>query len=178
MRETDDTLTEIIASITAQHAQEKHGCIIIHGGIGTGKTRLAERLAATLRGRKITVGGIISPRILSDGETIGYRARDIDTGAERLFATLNPPGIPIGKFYLSEDALAFALTVIERASATAQVVLLDEVGRLELAGKGHAIALRTLLQSEAIPVLFVRTAFVDKVARAFGIIDHASFPVD
>ena len=178
MRETDNTLTEIIASITAQHAQEKHGCIIIHGGIGTGKTRLAERLAVTLRGRKIKVGGIISPRILSGGETIGYRARDIDTGAERPFATLNPPGIPIGKFYLSEDALAFALTVIESASATAQVVLLDEVGRLELAGKGHAISLRSLLQSEAIPVLFVRTAFVDKVARAFGIIDHASFPVD
>lgn len=174
MHETDNTVTEIIAEITAQHGRR---CIIIHGAIGAGKTRLAERLAATLEECKIRVGGIISPRIVDGVETIGYRVRNIETGEERPFASLDPPGIPIGKFYLSEDALLFARAAIERAATIDEVVFLDEVGRLEIAGQGHAPALRALLQSEAIPVLFVRTTFVKHIIERFGIVDYVSFPV-
>jgi|AntAceMinimDraft_8_1070364.scaffolds.fasta_scaffold01364_11 nucleoside-triphosphatase THEP1 len=177
MYETDNTLTRIIATITTQHEQYKRRCIIIHGQIGAGKTHLAQDLAAALDKNKIRVGGIISPRILDSVETIGYRVRDIETGEERSLAALNPPGIRIGKFYLSEDGLFFARAAIEHAATTAQVVFLDEVGRLELAGQGHAPALWALLRSEAIPVLFVRTTFVEHIIERFGIVDHASFPV-
>ena len=178
MDEMKNTVSSVIAVITEQIAQHKHRCIVIHGQIGAGKTRLAQRLTAALEEYKIRVGGIISPRTLNGVETIGYRVRDIETGEEQSFATLSPPGIRIGKFYLSEDALFFARATVERAAATAQVVFLDEVGRLELAGKGHAIALRTLLQSEAIPILFVRTAFVEHIIERFGIVDYVSLPID
>jgi len=174
----NESLTQVIAEITEQITQHKHRCIVIHGQIGAGKTRLAQRLAAALKERELRVGGIISPRILNGRNTIGYQVHDIETGEERLFAKLDPPGIPIGKFYLLEDAVDFAHTAIARTAKTSQVVFLDEVGRLELAGKGHAIALRTLLQSNTIPVLFVRTAFVEKITEAFGIIDYLSLPVD
>ncbi|MEA3238257.1 MAG: nucleoside-triphosphatase [Candidatus Bipolaricaulota bacterium] len=174
----NERLTQVIAEITEQITQHKHRCIVIHGQIGAGKTRLAQRLAAALEKHKIRVGGIISPRIVDGVETIGYRVRDLDTGEEQSLAALNPPGIPIGKFYLSEDALLFARTAIEHAAATAQVVFLDEVGRLELTGQGHAPALRALLRSEAIHVLFVRTTFVEHIIEKFGIGDHASFSVE
>jgi nucleoside-triphosphatase THEP1 len=171
MRTSDDTMARIIDAITA-----RRGCVIVHGGIGAGKTRRAERLVTELRERGVAVGGIISPRILDGDDTIGYRARDIETGEERLLAGVDPPGVRVGMFYLSEQALAFARTAIERASGTKRVVLLDEVGRLELEDKGHAQALRTLLRSGAVPVLFVRSKFVEAVVEEFAIVDYVSFP--
>ncbi len=178
MDESEDTLAKVTMAISEQLGQHKHGCIIIHGAIGEGKTRFGERLVIALRESNIKVGGIISPRILSGNDTIGYRVRDIDTGGERLLATMNPPGVRVGKFYLLQNALDFVRKAIESAAVAAQVVLLDEVGRLELDDKGHATALRALLRSETIPVLFVRSKFVQRVIQKFSILDHAEFPVD
>ena len=176
MDETNNHTDPVLAAIIEQVEQHNQRCIMIQGEIGAGKTRLAERLVTKLRKRGLKVGGIISPRILDGEDTIGYRVLDIETGQERSFAKLDPPGIPIGKFYLSEDAIAFARAAIESAIATDQIVFLDEVGRLELDDKGHADALRTLLRSGAIPVLFVRTKFVEAVVEKFAIADYTSFP--
>ena len=176
MDETKNYAAPVLAAIIEQVEHHKQRCIIIQGEIGAGKTRLAERLVTKLRKRGLKVGGIISPRILDGEDTIGYRVLDIETGKEVPFATLNPPGVSIGKFYLSEDAIAFARAAIESAIATDQIVFLDEVGRLELDGKGHADALRMLLRSGAIPVLLVRTKFVEAVVEKFAIADHLSFP--
>ena len=176
MDEQERSVYAIAAAASMKIDLHEGGCIIVHGGIGAGKTRTAEKLVTELERRGITVGGIVSPRILEGTDTVGYRARDIETGRERLLATIDPPGIRVGMFYLSEEALSFARAAIERAVATKQVVLLDEVGRLELAGQGHAPALRLLLQSNAVPVLFVRSKFVDAVVEEFAIADHLSFP--
>jgi len=178
MDKMDNHTDPVLAAIIEQIERHKQQCIIIHGEIGAGKTRLAEVLVTELRKRGLRVGGIVSPRILDGKDTVGYQVRDLQTCEERSFAKLDPPGIPIGKFYLSEDALAFAHTAIESAIATDQIVFLDEVGRLELDDKGHADALRTLLRSGAIPVLFMRTTFVEHIIEKFGIGDHASFPVE
>jgi len=175
MNEVENTLSSITALIIELVERRKHGCVIVHGQIGAGKTRLAERLAAALKECGLRVGGIISPRILNGRNTIGYQVHDIETDEERLFAKLDPPGIPIGKFYLLEDAVDFAHTAIARTATTSQVVFLDEVGRLELAGQGHAPALRAVLQSEAISVLFVRTTFVEHIIERFEIVDYVTF---
>ena len=177
MDTSSNTLAQVVDTITELVKNHKHNCVIIQGEIGAGKTRFAERLVIALRQRKFTVGGIISPRILDSDETIGYRVRDITTGEEQLLATVAPPGIRVGKFYLLQDALTFARTAIEQALSTANIGFIDEVGRLELAEKGHAPALRVLLQSDAIPVLFIRTKFIGGIVDKFNIADYAAFPV-
>ena len=141
--------------------------LILSGGIGSGKTRTGEALAADLSRRGVSVGGVLCPRILEKGETVGYRARDLATGEERPFACLAPPGVPVGRFFVPESALAFACAAVERAVA-ARVAIVDEVGRWELAGGGLASAVRALLASPALPVLLVRDPFVNEVAKAFA----------
>jgi len=145
----------------------KESCLILSGKIGVGKTRTAECLAASLKRQGLAVGGILSPRIVQDGETVGYTVRDLATDEERPFAALTPPGVRVGKFFIVEEGLAFACGAIERAAEYAQVVFVDEVGRLELAGGGLASAVRVLLRSAACPILLVRSTFVDVVARTF-----------
>lgn len=161
-----DLLSRLLA-----HLEEKgeRSCVIISGGIGAGKTRTSEQLAAALKGRGFSVGGILSPRIVQDGKTVGYMVCDLASGMQRPFASLEPPGLAVGKFFIAEEGLVVARSAIERAAATAQVVFVDEVGRLELAGGGLASEIRVLLRSKALPVLLVRSSFLDAVVRTFSI---------
>lgn len=178
MPATPRVCDEIISVIIDNLQGDDRTCIIIHGEIGAGKTRLAKQLVAALIERGIKTGGVLSPRILDGDETIGYTIHDLATGEERPFVRLTPPGIPIGKFYLTEDGLALARAAIERATRSTQVVFVDEVGRLECDGKGHAPAVRTLLRSQALPILLVRSAFVERVVETFGIARYELFPVE
>ena len=178
MRRILNTTEDVCLFITAHLQDDDPPCIIVHGEIGAGKTQFASRLVQTLDAHGVMVGGIIAPRIMDHGETIGYRVQNIATGEERPLAGTAPPGVPIGKFYLAENGLAFAEEAIVQAAREAQVVFVDEVGRLELSGMGHARAVRVLLSSRALPVLLVRSAFVDEVIHHFAVKHYLLFPVD
>ncbi len=143
--------------------------VLITGEIGAGKTRTAELIAAELVKRRIPVGGVLSPRIMRGDETVGYTVRDLSTGEERPFAGREPPGVPVGRFFVSEGGLEFARGAITRAARNARVVIIDEVGRLELAGTGLADAVRIALAGHALPVLLVRTDFLAAVREAFSL---------
>jgi nucleoside-triphosphatase THEP1 len=143
--------------------------VILAGTIGAGKTRAAEDLAASLKARGISIGGVLAPRLLRGEETIGYAVRDLLTGEERPYASLEPPGVPIGRFFLREEGLGFARDAIARAGRAAKVVFVDEVGRLELADGGLASAVRDLLSLPVLSVLLVRSDFVEHVAHTFSL---------
>jgi len=105
-----------------------------------------------------------------EGErTVGYVVRDLATGREHPFARLAPPGIPIGRFFIAEPGIEFARAAIEHGARSSQVVFIDEVGRLELAGGGLASAVRTALLGPAVPILLVRTDFLTEVMRTFSL---------
>lgn len=171
-----DLLSCLLAHLTSD--REEKTCIILCGEVGAGKTHSAEYLAAILKKRGFAVGGVLSPRVVQDGETVGYMARDLATGEERPFARVVPPGLPVGRFFIVAEGLIFARSAVEQAIATAQVVFVDEVGRLELAGDGLASAVRALLNSQALPVLLVRSTFVDAVVCTFGIARFEALPIE
>ena len=156
---------------------ESDTCLILSGEIGAGKTSVASHLAAKFDEQGTAVGGVLSPRITKDGATIGYTIRDLMTDEERPFASLDPPGVPVGKFFIAEQGLAFARCAIEQATASTQTVFVDEVGMLELAGNGLAPAVKALLQSQVLPVLLVRSSFVEAVVHAFSITRFREFDV-
>jgi len=152
-------------------------CLILSGEIGAGKTSVASHLAAELDEQRVAVGGILSPRIIEDGATIGYTIRDLMTDEERPFASLDPPGVPVGKFFIAEQGLAFARCAIEQATTSVQTVFVDEVGKLELAGNGLAPAVQALLQSQVLSILLVRSSFVEAVVHTFSITRFREFDV-
>jgi len=158
--------------------QRKKQPILLVGGIGSGKTAAGLRLLSLLRSYGIAVGGILAPRILKGEETVGYSVIDLSTNATHPFAGLEPSDVQIGKFYLSQAGLDLAERVIHNALNERPVVFIDEVGRLELSGGGHAPAIRQLLQSSSVPVLLVRDTLVEQAVRVFDIanpfIFHAS----
>ena len=143
--------------------------MILHGGIGTGKTWTAEAFAQRLAARGATVGGVVCPRIVRDGDTIGYTVRNLADNVEMPFSRSGKGAVSIGRFHILQGALRFAREAIESAADEGRIVFVDELGRLELQGGGHAPAVRYLLASKATAVLLVRTPFVDAVVETFSL---------
>jgi len=98
---------------------------------------------------------------------VGYRVRDLSTGEERSLCLDKPPGIPFRRFFFSPDGLVFANALLEQAAREAEVIVVDEVGPLELSSGGFAPGLRALLCAPAFLVLTVRSSLVDEV-RSWG----------
>ena len=159
-------LDRILAQV---HGQAAIRPVLLVGGIGSGKTSTGLRLLSLLRQSGIAAGGFLAPRVMEGGETVGYSLIDLATNATHPFASLEPSDVPIGRFFVSEKGLATADHTVTKALDDTQVVFIDEVGRLELRGGGHAPAVARLLASDVLPILLVRDELVDEVARAFGI---------
>lgn len=162
----DDLLRRIRAMVAGDEPTRP---ILVVGGIGAGKTSTGLRLLSLLRQSGIRVGGFLAPRILKRDETVGYSIVDLATNASHPFAGLESGGVPIGRFFLSESGLLVAARAVKTALDAADVAFVDEIGRLELAGAGHAPALRRLLASNLLPILLVRDEFVDEAVRAFDV---------
>jgi nucleoside-triphosphatase THEP1 len=160
---------EIVRAVEARLRATPRAAVVLAGGIAAGKTRTAKRVAEHLRDRGVSVGGILAPRRLDGDVTVGYSVVDLETGEERGFAESTPPGRPVGRFFVRPEALRFARAAVHRAAEECDVVFVDEVGRWELDGGGHAESVRELAASGAVAVLLVREAFVDDVIATFGL---------
>ncbi|MGB9861588.1 MAG: nucleoside-triphosphatase [Candidatus Bipolaricaulaceae bacterium] len=147
--------------------EEKRPALIISGPIGAGKTLASLALAAHLKKEGLTIGGVVSPRVIRNGETVGYRVKDLRTGKELLLCAREPfPGaFPFRRFFFSQKALDFANLVLREAAKEAEVIVVDEVGPLELSGRGFALGLWAARESSAFLILTVRPSLLSEVER-------------
>jgi general stress protein 26/nucleoside-triphosphatase THEP1 len=164
----ETTVAAIVDWIQQAMRSDRRRPLILSGGIGAGKTQTALHIVQRLRQAGIRVGGIVAPRVIDRGRTVGYAALDLKSGEDQPFARSAPPGHPVGRFYVLSSALAFASDAIDRGLEE-DVVVLDEVGRWELQGGGHAGSLRRILAADALPLLLVRTTLLAEVVRTFGL---------
>jgi nucleoside-triphosphatase THEP1 len=149
---------------------------IMTGDRDEGKTGNLRFTVYSLQCKMLSVGGIYSPKVMDEGKILGYDVVDVMTG-ER-FSFLRKTGEEedqkIGSYYILADGLEKGLRAIDKAiEAGVEVIVIDEVGRLELQGKGWASALRKVLAIKDINVyLAVRKDFVEEVVQEFGIEDY------
>lgn len=178
VREPAAWIHEAVECIRAQRkAPGPKKPILIVGGIGAGKTTTGFDLVRELRKAQIPIGGVLAPRTMDNTRTVGYSVVDLGTDEPHDFASFIPSRIKIGRFFIAEEGLGFAQRAIITAANRGSVVFVDEVGRLELAGKGHAPPVRHLLGTESVPVLLVRDAFVNEVLKTFGIEERKIFRI-
>lgn len=174
-------LEQVVARIAEHvHAEIDHSPrrpVLVCGGIAAGKTVLIRQLADRLREAGVRVGGVFAPRNIARGRTVGYSLVDLATTVSRPFATSRPPGERVGRFFVSEEGLAFARAALRRAIESCDVVIIDEVGRWELKGGGHADSVREALAAELLTILVVRDTLSDAVVRAFGIRGETRFSI-
>lgn len=99
---------------------------------------------------------------------MGYKVRRVSTGEEHILCAREPPGLACGRFFFRPQALTFANTALREAAQSAEVVVIDEVGPLELAGAGFFPGLQACLAARAFLILSVRPHVASPVAAWVG----------
>jgi nucleoside-triphosphatase THEP1 len=147
--------------------------LLVVGEPRSGKTSWCREYIDGLRKRGCSVGGVLSPPIDKQGQRIGFDVADLLTDKEAPFARLSPlkrfrGGEAVGDYTISRRGISFACGAIERAVENrCDWVVIDEVGPLELAGKGLMPAVESALASPANVLIVVRTSLKEALQRRF-----------
>jgi nucleoside-triphosphatase len=148
--------------------------LLVVGEPRSGKTGWCRRYIDWRRKSGSSVGGILSPAIEKQGQRVGSNALDLLTGQEIPFARLSGHGCfkegeMVGDYTISRDGILFACGAIKRAvESRCDLVVIDEVGPLELRGKGLLPAVELALASPVNVLIVVRSMLKEALQRHFS----------
>lgn len=153
----------------------------LSGEKGSGKTLSALSIVEALRKENLSVSGILAPGLHRDGVREGFDVQDLRTGRRLPLCRTSgiEASVTAGPFVFSDEGLALGLQSLALASVSASdVVVVDEVGPLELEGKGWSPALRALVRGFAGPMIWVvRRGLTEAVAQNYAVTPRAVWEV-
>jgi nucleoside-triphosphatase len=122
--------------------------LLLQGPPGVGKTTVMLRLAAELHEAGIPTGGFVTREVREHGRRRGFVAEEIG-GREALIAHVDwARGPAVGRYRVDVEAFErVALPAMHRAEQRGGVVLVDELGSMELASAAFVSALRGLVDA-------------------------------
>jgi nucleoside-triphosphatase THEP1 len=155
---------------------------IVTGSIRGGKTTFVKKLIELLKSNNIIVGGILSERVMDGSVTIGYDLLNIETGKKTDFLRQNDDfgDGTIGRFTISSDGLGEGRKILSSGIQNKNdLVIIDEVGLLEIQDKGWSACIDELLEKSSNPLLFtVRDSFIDKVINKWNLREVFIFDIN
>lgn len=124
--------------------------ILLEGRPGTGKTTVVRRCTDLLRTR--TVLGFTTEEIREGGTRTGFALETLEDGRRAVLAHVDFPGPPrVGRYGVDLDVMErLALPPLRRAVADPvqeALVVIDELGRMELAYSAFQDAVRQVFDS-------------------------------
>lgn len=149
--------------------------IILTGTCRSGKSTLLFALLRSLRRELLKVAGIIADGLWENGMRSGFNLLDLKSGVFTPLCRRSADGESRGStpFVFFQEGMAAgekALSIMNCSSA--DVVIVDEVGPLEIRGEGWAPYLPPLLALEGPAHLWVvRHTCLEKVQRKWGLED-------
>jgi nucleoside-triphosphatase THEP1 len=150
--------------------------IIITGAVDSGKTSMLYSLCSRLDLAGYSFGGMIQVPALPGKPKREYVWSDQASGETRLLMSEDeqPGMIRFGRFWFDEQTFAWARERMAAASSAVDYLTFDEIGPLELEGKGLDGMLRTMLASFGGTIIaVVRRPLLEHVCVRYGLhIDH------
>jgi len=121
----------------------------ITGRPGIGKTTVLLKVIEGLKTEGFSVGGMISREVRRSGSRIGFEVLDIVSGRKGWLAHVKQPvGPKIGKYRVNlNDLNSVGVKAILEALEKADVIVIDEIGPMELYSKEFVDAVKEALES-------------------------------
>ena len=121
-----------------QTEKEAKRLIFITGLPRTGKSTVLLRVAEMLRARGYKLGGMTSQEIREEGIRVGFEVCDYASGRKGWLAHVRQPEGPrVGKYRVNlHDLDSVGVAAIMNALRDADIVLIDEIGPMELFSEG------------------------------------------
>ena len=152
--------------------------IIVTGEKGEGKTTFLQKIVDTLKSENISVSGFTAPASIINGRRNTYSIMDIETGKlKKLCSREKSPGfIQIGSFWFDPMVINYGNTILEKAK---NVIIIDEIGPMELEGKVWHKGLTKLLKSKYhIIILSIRISLIKDVLNHYSLKNCSIFSVN
>ena len=155
--------------------------VVVTGPTGGGKTEAVIAVADRLRREDVQVAGFVQPGDFVDGRKAGFRLRDLVSGEEAPLATLGERGDgQYGtRFRFSEEGFRLSRKALARV-VSASVLIIDEIGPIELRGLGHMPVVRKALVEPTLDgaVIVIRRSLVPSFLADLEATDAAVIDVE
>ncbi len=127
---------------------------IIRGRPGSGKSMTVGIIRQELKRRGIKVGGISTPELRERGVRKGFIVEDLLTGNRSLFAsTLFNEGPKVSKYSVKvEEFERIAIPALNKAMKECSVIIIDEIGKMELFSKLFVDLIKQIWSSDIIAI--------------------------
>lgn len=167
-------ITRVERRLNEVRSEQEEGrkVYLVTGAVGEGKTAWLVKLTGLLKERRICTGGILALRIMEEGKTTGYDITDIRTGERTPFLRQTGDAtMGVERFSMDEAGLKAGHRALDpSANRDMDVVVIDEVGPLELNGQGWSERISGLIsETRAMLILAVRKNLTEAVIQKFGI---------
>jgi nucleoside-triphosphatase len=135
-----------------------------------GKTSSAAHLVQMARAEGFTVAGILQPSLYDNGELLGFDVLDLQSQKRIPLTRRNKDKRTTGSFNFIADGLKLGnATLSSEATKSADLVIVDEFGPLELKGHGWRRNIDSLLSSSnAILLIIVRQGLKDTFQKLYS----------
>ncbi len=126
--------------------------VAITGAPGVGKSTLVRKALDRLNCR---AGGVLAREVRQEGKRVGFEILDLTTGDVGTLASIEGEGPRLGRYRVNlRDLEKIGARAVERAAEEADLVVIDEIGPMELFSESFAKAVETALESDR-PMLVV-----------------------
>jgi Predicted nucleotide kinase len=142
--------------------------ILITGRIGAGKTTVCKKIAEELRGKEYGVFGFLTFPIIESDRRVGFYIVDVKSGERTVLAKEYEEGMEgqrLKNYIFSLDGIEFGIRALNDGG---DVCFVDEIGLLELRGKGFFEAIQKLGNCKDL-IVTARTKFAAEVKKLFAI---------
>ncbi len=144
--------------------------IVITGSIQSGKSSLAWSLMEELRQLSIPMAGFIAKGMWKDNQRSGFDLFDLKrqtmTPLAKRSKFENPPPSGMPYTFLREGVNAGRRALTLENCRDAKIIMVDELGKMELQGKGWAPFIPPLLElKKSIHIWIIREALVSPICR-------------